>query len=158
MKDSTGLQAFWDENQGNYQWKTRLNAVIYRCADASAAEQIMAVAEQGGDVETERREMVSENPLSITIEESRLEIGMNPVVDAAFEALGGVGITAAEEVDGQMRFVQIREVTEPAPKTLDEARGKVIADFQDFLEKTWIAELRAQYNHEVNREALHAIR
>ena len=158
VKDSTGLQAFWDENQDNYHWKTRLNAVIYRCADASAAERIKTVAEQGGDVETERREMVSENPLSITIEESRLEVGLNPVVDAAFAALGETGMTTPEEVDGQLRFVQIREVTAPAPKTLDEARGKVIADFQDFLEKTWIAELRAQYNHEVNREALHAIR
>lgn len=158
VKDSTGLQAFWEENQANYQWKTRLNAVIYRCADATAAERIRAIAEEGGDVETERREMVSENPLSITIEESNLEVGMNPVIDAAFNALGKTGITEAEEVDGQLRFVEIRKVTEPAPKTLDEARGKVIADFQDYLEKTWIAELRAQYNHQVNREALHAIR
>ena len=59
-------------NQANYQWKTRLNAVIYRCTDAEAAERIKAVAEAGGDVETERREMVSENPLSITIEEAAL--------------------------------------------------------------------------------------
>ena len=158
VKDSTGLQDFWEMNQANYQWKTRLNAVIYRCTDAEAAERIKAVAEAGGDVETERREMVSENPLSITIEESRIELGMNPVVDAAFAALGSTGITSPEIVDGQMRFVEIREVTEPAQKTLDEARGKVIADFQDYLEKTWIGQLRDLYSHEVNREVLHAIR
>lgn len=158
VKDSTGLKAFWEEHQAEYHWKTRLNAIIYRCTDAEAAERITAIANSGGDVETERREMVSENPLSITIEESRLEVGMNPVIDAAFEALGTTGITTPEEVDGQLRFVEIREVTEPAPKTLDEARGKVIADFQDHLEKTWIAELRARYSHVVNREALHAIR
>mgnify|MGYP001223885264 CR=1 FL=1 len=158
VKDSTGLQAFWEEHQSDYQWKTRLEAVIYRCTDATAAERIMAIASAGGDVETERREMVSENPLSITIEESRIEMGMNPVIDAAFEALGSAGITAPETVDGQVRFVEIREVTPPAQKTLDEARGKVIADFQDYLEKTWIDELRKRYTFEVNREALHAIR
>ena len=49
-----------------------MNAIIYRCTDAEAAERITAIANSGGDVETERREMVSENPLSITIEESRL--------------------------------------------------------------------------------------
>ena len=35
---------------------------------------------------------------------------------------------------------------------------KVIADFQDHLERSWIEELRAKYGFEVNREALHAIR
>ena len=71
---------------------------------------------------------------------------------------GQAGITALEEVDGQLRFVQIREVIAPTGKTLEEARGKVIADFQDHLEKSWIAELRARYPYEVNTEALHAIR
>ena len=79
-------------------------------------------------------------------------------MDAAYEALGGTGMTEVENIDGQLRFVQIRGITPPEQKTLDEARGKVIADFQDFLEKTWIAELRAQYPYEVNRAALHAIR
>ena len=39
-----------------------------------------------------------------------------------------------------------------------EARGKVIADYQDHLEESWIAELRARYDVEVNTGALHAIR
>ena len=103
--------------------------------------------------------MVSENPLSITVEERRLEEGLNPVYDAALAELNGEpGITAVEEVDGQLRFVQIVEVLPPTGKTLDEARGKVIADYQDFLEKSWIAELRARYDCEVNTEVLHAIR
>ncbi len=158
VKDSIGLQAFWDENQDNYHWKTRLSSRIYRCSDAATAQQIMDVATAGGDVETTRREMISENPLSITLEEARLETGLNPVVDAAYATLGGPGISETEQVDGQLRFVEILSVTPPGPKTLDEARGKVIADFQDFLEQSWIAELRAKYAFEVNREALHAIR
>ena len=95
--------------------------------------------------------------MSITIEESRVELGTNPVLDAALRDLSGPGITKFEEIDGQIRFVQINSVQDPTGKTLDEARGKVIADFQDFLEKTWIAELRARYPHEVNTANLHAI-
>ena len=129
------------------------------CADAAAAERIEMVAKAGGDIETERREMVSENPLSITVEDRRLEEGINPVFDAALQELNGKpGITSMQEVDGQIRFVQIVEVVAPTGKTLDEARGKVIADYQDHLEKSWIAELRARYDVEVNTDALHAIR
>jgi len=158
VKDSAGLAAFWEENMAKYQWKTRLTARIFRCADAEIAQRIMDVASAGGDVETARREMISQNPLSITVEESRIEVGLNPVVDAAYESLGATGITETEEVDGQLRFVEILTVTDPEQKTLDEARGKVIADFQDYLERTWLDELRAKYGFEVNRTALHAIR
>ncbi len=159
VRDSAGLQNFWDENQTEYAWKTRIQGQIFRCSDDTAAQRIFNVAQAGGDMETERREMVSENPLSITVEESRVELGTNPTLDAAFESLNGQpGITPFETVDGQVRFVQITEVIDPIGKTLEEARGKVIADFQDHLEKTWIAELRARFAHEVNRTALHAIR
>jgi len=158
VRDTTGLQEYWTAHEAEYAWKTRIDGRIFRCADQSAADRILAVAEAGGDVETARREMVSENPLSITVEERRLEEGVNPVYDAALAELGGPGITGVEEVDGQLRFVQIVEVLPPTGKTLDEARGKVIADYQDHLEKSWIAELRARYDVEVNTEALHAIR
>lgn len=158
VRDSAGLQSFWETNQANYAWETRIDGRIFRCSDRAAAERILAsVDQEDGDMETERREMVSENPLSITIEESRVELGTNPVLDAALRDLSGPGITKFEEIDGQIRFVQISSVQDPAGKTLDEARGKVIADFQDFLEKTWIAELRARYAHEVNTANLHAI-
>jgi peptidyl-prolyl cis-trans isomerase SurA len=158
VKDSAGLAEYWEKNMSEYPWKTRLTARIFRCADADIAERIMDVASSGGDVETMRREMISENPLSITVEESRIEVGLNPVVDAAYEALGSTGITQTEQVDGQLRFVEILTVTDPEQKTLDEARGKVIADFQDHLESTWLKELRTKYAFEVNRTALHAIR
>ena len=125
VRDTTGLKEFWDAHSGEYAWKTRMDGQIFRCADVAAAERILAVAqEEGGDVETMRREMVSENPLSITVEESRTEIGTNPVFDAAFDALGGQpGITDFEEVDGMVQFVRIRTVEAPTGKTLDEARG-----------------------------------
>ena len=160
VRDTTGLQTFWDDNKDDYAWKTRIDGQIFRCSDVASAERILEVAQtEGGDVETMRREMVSENPLSITVEESRTEVGTNPVLDAAYDRLGGrPGITPFEEVDGQIRFVVLRSVEPPTGKTLDEARGKVIADYQDYLEKTWIAELRNAYPYEVDRAVLHTIR
>jgi hypothetical protein len=41
------------------------------------------------------------------------------------------------------------------PKSLIEARGQVIAAYQDYLEAEWIAELRANTLVEVNRNLLH---
>ena len=40
----------------------------------------------------------------------------------------------------------------PQPKTLAEARGYVVADYQDYLEKQWLEELRNAYRVRVNDE------
>ena len=40
----------------------------------------------------------------------------------------------------------------PGPKSLDEARGYVVAEYQDFLEKQWNERMRSQYPVTVNEK------
>jgi peptidyl-prolyl cis-trans isomerase SurA len=42
-------------------------------------------------------------------------------------------------------------------KSLDEARGYIIADYQDYLEKEWIQSLQDEYKVQVNQEVLKKI-
>ena len=51
--------------------------------------------------------------------------------------------------------MHVKEVRNAEPKSLMEARGQVIAAYQDYLEAEWIAELRANTLVEVNRDLLH---
>jgi peptidyl-prolyl cis-trans isomerase SurA len=41
-----------------------------------------------------------------------------------------------------------------APQTYEDERGKVTTDYQDYLEKQWIAKLREKYAVVVNKEVL----
>ena len=52
--------------------------------------------------------------------------------------------------DQTATFKKVSEILPPQPKALNEARGYIIADYQDHLEKIWIKELRAKYDVEVN--------
>ncbi|HSI91292.1 MAG TPA: hypothetical protein VK927_09255, partial [Adhaeribacter sp.] len=55
------------------------------------------------------------------------------------------------ERDG--RFIQIRidQVLPPGYKTLNEARGIATSDYQAYLEKQWIEDLRQKYPVTVNQ-------
>ena len=42
-------------------------------------------------------------------------------------------------------FIKVEKIIAPQPKTLEEARGYIIADYQDQLEKEWVASLQKKY-------------
>ena len=54
-------------------------------------------------------------------------------------------------------LVHVGAVRLPEPKTLAEARGQVIAAYQDHLEAEWIEALRAGTTVEVNRALLQTL-
>jgi peptidyl-prolyl cis-trans isomerase SurA len=49
------------------------------------------------------------------------------------------------------------DLVPPKHKTLDEARGYVIADYQDYLEKKWVEELTNEYEITVDQKVLSSI-
>ena len=56
----------------------------------------------------------------------------------------------ADKMEGS--FKMVTEIIPPTPKELNEARGYIIADYQDHLEKEWIRSLRDTYNVKVNNK------
>ena len=45
----------------------------------------------------------------------------------------------------------------PQQKELSETKGKVISDYQDFLEKQWLDELKEKYQVRANAQVLHSL-
>jgi peptidyl-prolyl cis-trans isomerase SurA len=60
--------------------------------------------------------------------------------------------------NGKVVFVVKKKIIPISQKTLQEARGLVIADYQDELEKRWIEELRSKYKVEINEDVLSRVK
>ena len=54
-------------------------------------------------------------------------------------------------------FFKVEAIEPPSPKGLADARGYAVADYQDYLEKQWIEELRKEYPVQVNEEVLKSL-
>ena len=59
--------------------------------------------------------------------------------------------------DGSSYFIKIEEIIAPSVKTLEEARGYVVADYQDSLEKELIKKLKDKFKVEINEDVLKAM-
>jgi peptidyl-prolyl cis-trans isomerase SurA len=66
-------------------------------------------------------------------------------------------LSAVDKKDGIYTFRKMEKILKPSNKSLDEARGYVIADYQDFLEKEWVSELEKKYNYQLDKSVLDSL-
>jgi len=86
----------------------------------------------------------------------KFEKGDNDIIGAV---KWEVGVSKIEkDADGNSGFAIIHELIAPEPKKLDEARGLVTADYQNYLEQKWIEQLRKKYPVTIYKDVLSQIK
>jgi len=66
-------------------------------------------------------------------------------------------ITPITTNNNEKSFVVMHKILDPEPKPLNEIRGIITADYQNYLEAEWLKELRNKYQVKVNREVFNSI-
>jgi len=160
VKDTAGLKVFHQNNGEKFMWGKRLDAEIYYCQKDSIVEPLKAtLAKKLKKGKPGKEEILKEfnanSKLNLRIEQDQYEENEEEILKNVKWEKGVYG--PFKDGENQV-LVLVNAVLEPTPKTLKEARGLVTADYQNFLEKEWIAELRSKYKYTANRELLKQIK
>ncbi len=144
VKDSTGLEAYREKNANKYMWSNRADAQIFNCSDKKICEEARKMAEKKESPDKIKEKLNKEGSKSrVSIIEGKYEKGVYDVVDNTGWKIGLTEIKAIN--DSSYQFVLIKQVVGPEPKSLKEAKGYIVSDYQEYLEKTWLQELRNKY-------------
>ena len=158
VKDTTGLEAFYDLNKNNFMWDQRVDASVYECANEEVAAKVEKLAKKRlkkGLTDTEiLNEVNKESALNLRINSGLFAKGANESIDAVSQT-SGIQRTATE--NGKIALVQIYSTLEPQPKALTEARGLFTSAYQTELEEKWIADLRSKYSFNVDAAVFDSI-
>jgi peptidyl-prolyl cis-trans isomerase SurA len=151
VKDTAGLKEFYNRNKERYMWPERLEAVIYACADAGIAEKVRELLKKGISSDSMLSVVNQTSQLNLSLKEGKFALGDNEIIDSIkWEK----GLTGNMKKQNSIVFVQVKNKLSPEPKTLEEAKGLVTAEYQAHLEKEWIASLRKKYPVVVYNEVL----
>jgi peptidyl-prolyl cis-trans isomerase SurA len=155
MKDTTGLKEFYEANKANYQWGTRISGVIYECNSAKVADDVYKLAE----IDTMRpskitRQINQESELNVRDKDGKFEIEKISYLNGrTFTA----GLNQPYEVDGKFYVIKVDENLNAMQKEFSEAKGSITSDYQTYLEKEWLKELRVKHPITINSEALYSV-
>ncbi len=156
QKDEAGLEAFFKKHKKDYKWEQpRFKGIAYRTREAADIANVKnAVKDVAFDkwADVLRKTFNADSVLRIRVEKGIFKKGDNALVDR--EAFGVD--TVAKPMKDYPHTAVYGKVLK-APKELSDVRALVVADYQDYLEKQWVADLRKQFAVKVNDDVLNTV-
>lgn len=154
-KDTTGLKDYYESHKSAYMWDERLEATIYTVRDAKTAQKVRNFIQSGLNDEALLKEINVDTTKSLKIESAKYSRKENKYIDAIAWT---PGFSADIPANPGVVIINVKKVLPPEGKTLNEARGLITNDYQNFLEKIWVEYLRHKYEVTVNKDVLAKIK
>lgn len=145
VQDTAGLQRYFEQNRADYAWQApRVKGLFIQAANDSVAGAVRArlaalTPEQAVD------SIRAEFPKLAKIDRILAAQGDNAMVDAL--VFGGETVPNPDSKYPVYFIENMRMLT--APEEVADVRGAVTSDYQNALEKEWIAELEQKYPVEI---------
>lgn len=157
--DEEGLKEFYQKNLYKYHWKPGFEGTIFSSNSENEINTVKDYMDKDGLTGTEALDRLHEeleDKMVTGSQTGRYDFTQLPLFPQDYVAGKTTKIFRGE--NGNYNFIMPINVNyEPKQKSLEDARGFVVADYQDFLEKEWNQQLKRKYPLEINQKTLQSI-
>lgn len=146
--DTVGLLSHYNANKVNYKWAESADVMIFNCSNEKIAAEAMESIKNG----KLWRELADASGGSIQGDSGRYELNQI-VIDSTNKATPEKNTFSpiVKNTDGTATFVKyINVYPGNQQRSFEEAKGLVINDYQNVLEKKWLEALHKKYPVTIN--------
>lgn len=156
-KDTEGLAKYFNNNKADYKWeKPHFKGRLISCKDKETFKAAKAIVKKSHNDSIDKylRTRLNDSIQHVKIEKNIFVQGDNKQVDKlAFKS------KAVVEADKDYPFVFVSgKMLKTLPEDYTDVRGLVTADYQEYLEKEWIAKLRTKFTVEIDKKILETVK
>ena len=157
IKDTAGLREYYEKNKGNYLWEERADVTTYKCLNDKVAKEVRKMLKAGKKTKEILETVNKSSQLNVSVEDVTYLKGENKNIDANWKE-GTAEKDVVDAKENKVLVIVVNKVMPKSPKTIAECRGPVTADYQSWLDKEWLAYLRAKYKVTVNQDILNTVK
>ncbi len=154
MKDTMGLQNFYKEHRPTYKHGVEAEAIVFSCPKPFL-KKMETLLNQTKDKE-QLLQAIRKHQVKIKgleADSGTFQKGDNEFLDSiAWNPGLSKPVPSLEE--NKVSEVFIKKIIPPGIMSFEQARGLVVSDYQDYLEKIWVQQLRKKYPVQVNKKVL----
>ncbi|HKK11520.1 MAG TPA: peptidylprolyl isomerase, partial [Flavobacteriaceae bacterium] len=151
VKDTIGLENFYEAHKDRYFWKDRVDAVVVSSANKKDVAEAEKLLKNGATVEEIKAKLNSNKEQKIIVTTGLMEIEHQMLPE---DLEMKVGVSKIYEKNDAFHVVKVNKIIPKTAKTLEECKGNVISDFQNEIEKNWVQTLRKRFVVKINNDVL----
>lgn len=141
--DTLGQRNYYQNNRNTYQAGDRIEARIFTAQVKTIRDEMISKINKGDTLTNADLKKFK------SIQNYRVyEKKENKIIDRISWSTG----LHETESDGLFYLVEVKQLVPPGIRSFDEARAQVISDYQDYLEKNWVRQLREKYRVKINNK------
>ena len=158
--DESALQRYFEAHKKDYAWdQPRYKGIAYHVKDKKDVKAVKnCVKNLPFDqwAEALRRTFNPDSIIRIRVEKGIFKAGDNATVDKMVFKISNPGISNSTSKDYPIDAVYGKKLKK-YPDDYTDVRSQVVEDYQDMLEKEWVASLRQRYPVIINESVLKTI-
>ena len=155
QKDSLGLKEFYTKNKDRYFLNERVDAVVASSPKEKVIKKVVTLFEKGLDKNEITETLNKKGKVNIIFTSGVMDKSHQAIPESLkFEK----GISDIYNHNNSYIVAKINNVIPRESLSFEDARGRVISDFQEHKEKVWLAGLHKNYRVTVNNQVLDQIK
>ena len=153
--DTIGLKSFYETQREKHVWKTRVDAELYSSTKLDIMKKVLIMIKNNVAPKDIKEKFNTKDSLNVMFYEGFYEEGAESLPKDTKMELGVSDITNK----GEYYFItKVNKVLPPGIKTLEECKGKLVNDYQQYLEQNWVDELKKEFTVKINQDVFEKVK
>lgn len=153
--DTIGIQKYYDAHKAEYVWKQRADVEVYSSTSEKTAKDARALLLKGKDAKVIKDKLNTKDKVNVMEKTGVFETGTDTMPKLS---VWKPGVSEIVKEGNYYYVVKTNKVLPAGNKTLDEAKGRVINDYQQYLESTWVDQLKKEFTIKVNNDTFEKVK
>jgi peptidyl-prolyl cis-trans isomerase SurA len=147
--DTIGLGKYYEVNKSKYNWKERYDVDILSSTDAKVMEAAQKMLQKGKSIEEVKAKFNKDNKVAVMVKSGVFEKSYD-ILDKIPTITKGANNTYKDE--NYSFVVNVKNIKQAEIKSFEDCKSRVINDYQQHLEATWVDELKKEFSVKVNQD------
>ncbi len=149
--DTLGQRSYYEMHKEKYPWKEHVEANIFRTSNKEDINSVVEYLNKGKNADEIKELMNLDGKVKVMVTNGVFEKGANEL-PKDFELKSG--ISKIYEEDNAFTIVVVEKALPAGIKDYEDVKGRVLSDYQNDMEKSWMQGLRDTYTVKVDEKVL----
>ena len=153
--DTIGLNTFYNEHKMEHMWKKRVDVTIASSTKQDIIKKAHALLKKKEKPQDIKDKLNVDNVINVMMNSGVFEEGSDALPKTMKYDVGVSDVFR----EGEYYFVtKVEKVMPAGVKTLEECKGKLINEYQQYLELRWVDDLKSEFTVKINNEAFEHVK